>query len=881
VRRAGLFAVLVAIALVIVWRLHGPTSSREAVTAVHASAPPIDPRLALKTSSLGGRVTRASDGAPIADAFVAVRVETMEGSQPVIVRTNAEGEWRTLVATGNYAVAVSAVGFLPKREAVEVAEHQAATIPVVLDAGGSVLRGTVSDIGGGPIAGAMVFVDPSSVTTDVEGHYAIAVVDGPHQVGVSDEDYCSSREPFAISGADATVDVQLVPGASVRGDIVARDTHAAIPGATISIYQGFDRVGVQSADSDGHFAVRQLHAARMFISARAPGYASRGEDGFEVGIGETAGPVHLVLDHAFSISGLVMWKERGNRPASSVHVRAFSSGARSIDAWTTTRSDGTFTVDGITPGLYAIQISDSNGRLLDGTPIDVRDHDVVDQLYAIAHGVTVSGRIEPARYAEILLLGEHSKAEEVRSDGTFSFHGVLPGSYRARATTSDNHGGEAALEIGESDVANVVVRLDTSPRASVSGNVVDEDGAPVASAMVSVEDRLASTDADGRFTVTGLVPGKRMIAASRDVPMFGAKPTYVDAPSDNNVVTIDSRHSKISGRVLRADHQPAADTWVTATRIEAPDKSVAITSTLTAADGTFTLAPLSKGVYSIVARDKRDGARVEVARVLADATISIELDPLSSLSGHVTADGKPVEQFELRCGFGDLQQNVYSPEGAFHFEHVQPGYFTCTATTREGTAEASLTVGAAPAQLDLVLHSYGSVTGTLVNAFTGKPVAGLLAYTPAVPETYLARGPAVSDANGQFIVEHVVAGSGAIEISSSADPLSVSQSLIRYSVADGERADLGEIRVLPARHGRAGTFGMKTQNLEVIELTPNGPAALAGIRIGDDITAVEGVSIGTLTRQVLGAMLFDDVLTAGDTYHFELARGVTVALTAN
>ncbi|MEO8844371.1 MAG: carboxypeptidase regulatory-like domain-containing protein [Kofleriaceae bacterium] len=882
-RRAGLFAVLVAIALVIVWRLHGPSSAREAATVAHRAGTPTDPSLALKTSSLGGRVTRASDGAPIARAFISVRLEAMEHwSAPVVVRTNPDGEWRALVAAGSYAVAANAPGFIPKQsDPVEVAQNQASTVSLVLDAGGSVLRGTVTDIGGGPIVGATVFVDPASVTTDVDGHYAIAVVDGTHDLGVTDEDYCSTFEQFAISGADATVDVQLVPGASVRGDVIARDTHAAIPGATISIYQGDERKAEENADAEGHFVVHQLHTARMLISARAPGYASRGEQGFEVGPGETAGPIHLVLDHAFSISGLVMWKERGNQPASGMNVRAFSSGPRSIDAWTTTRSDGTFVIDGVTPGLYAIQIHDNDSRRLDGAPIEVRDHDVVDQLYAIARGVKVTGRLEPAGLGEIGLWGERSFGDEVHSDGTFSFRGVVPGSYRARATTSDNHEGELAVEVGESDVTNLIVKVDTSPRATVSGKVVDDEGAPVASAMVAVEDRLASTDATGHFSVTGLLPGKHLIAASRDRPMFGAHPSHVDAPSENNVVTIESRHSKISGRVLRADHEPAADTWVTATRIEAPDLSVAITSALTAADGTFTIAPLSKGVYSIVARDKRDGAKVEVARVAAGATISIELDPLSSLSGHVTSGGRPVDQYELRCGFGDLQQNIYSPEGAFHFEHVQPGYYLCKATTRGGTAEASLTIGAAPAQLELVVRAYGSVTGALVNAFTGKPVTGLLAFTDSVSESYLARGPAVSDASGQFIVERVPAGDGAIEISSSRDLWPGAQSLVRYSVADGERADLGEIRVLPARHGRAGTFGMKTQNLEVIELTPGGPAELAGIRKGDDITAVEGISIGTLPRQVLGALLFDDVLTAGDTYHFELARGVTVAVTAN
>ena len=879
-RRAGLFAVLVAIALVIVWRLHGTATSHEVATTAHV-APPIDPRVAMKTSSLGGRVTRASDGAPIAAAFISVTTDSDVG--PVIVRTNNEGSWMTLVAAGTYHVAANAPGYFPKvADSIVVTRAQASTVALALEAGGSVVRGTISDVGGGPIAGATVTVGSGSVTTNGDGRYAIAVTDGVQHVYVTDEDYCPDSGAVAVSGADAIFDLKLAPGASIRGDVIARDTHLPIPAATVSTCVDYNCEGRDTADEEGHFVVRQLRSGRQYVSARATGYVSLGEEAVEVGLGETAGPVHLVLDRAFSISGLVM---QSGHPAAGVLVRVYTYGARALDVTARTRDDGTYTLDGLRPGRYAIQIYQDHRLKLEGQPIEVRDRDVTDQLYAIARGVAVTGHVEPAGKVTLSLMSEQRgipiAASGVHDDGSFTLDDLLPGSYKLHATTADNHRGELSFDVGDSGLKDLVVNLDTSPRASISGKVVDEDGAPVASVIVAVDEQLAATDAAGRFTVAGLTPGKHSITASRDTPMFGANLKSIDAPSDNNVLTVESRHSSIRGRVLHANHEPATDTWVSATRIEAPDQSVSITSVLTAPDGTFTIAPISKGVYSIAARDARFGAKGEIKRVHAGDSISVELEALSTLSGRVTADGQPVEQYDLRCGYGDLRQRIAAPDGAYHFDHVRPGFYTCMATTRDGTAEATTTVGTEPATLDLELHAYGSVTGTLVNAFTGKPVAGLLVFTESVPDSYLARGPAISDADGHFVVERARAGEGYIDVSSSSDRWTRNQAVVRYSMADGQSVDVGEIRALPARHGRAGTFGMKTQSLEVVELTPSGPAELAGIRLGDDISAIEGVSTGTLARQLLGALFYDDVVTAGDTYHFELSRGVTIALTAN
>ena len=168
----------------------------------------------------------------------------------------------------------------------------------------------------------------------------------------------------------------------------------------------------------------------MFVSAHAPGYASRGETGIEVGPGETAGPIHVVVDRAFSINGLVVRKEN-TQPASGLTVHAFIGTARGADVSTTTRADGTFTIDGLMPGLYGIEIFDGDSLRLEGPPVEVRDRDVIDQLYAVARGVTIRGRVEPAGVMRVAVAGEEATT---KPDGAFAFHNLLPGTYNLSAS---------------------------------------------------------------------------------------------------------------------------------------------------------------------------------------------------------------------------------------------------------------------------------------------------------------------------------------------------------------------------------------------------------------------------------------------------------------
>jgi C-terminal processing protease CtpA/Prc len=103
-------------------------------------------------------------------------------------------------------------------------------------------------------------------------------------------------------------------------------------------------------------------------------------------------------------------------------------------------------------------------------------------------------------------------------------------------------------------------------------------------------------------------------------------------------------------------------------------------------------------------------------------------------------------------------------------------------------------------------------------------------------------------------------------------------------VTAGQRLDLGTIRVVPPRQGDAGTLGMATEidakGLTVSLVQPNGPAAQAGVVVGDRITAIDGQSVADITPDLAQKVLSSGLIGAGQQVVLELERGATVTLTA-
>jgi S1-C subfamily serine protease len=143
-------------------------------------------------------------------------------------------------------------------------------------------------------------------------------------------------------------------------------------------------------------------------------------------------------------------------------------------------------------------------------------------------------------------------------------------------------------------------------------------------------------------------------------------------------------------------------------------------------------------------------------------------------------------------------------------------------------------------------------------------------------------GPA-TDASGRFTIDHVGAGSGAVMLmakSSMEGPLATKP----YTVQAGQRLDLGVIKVVPPRQGDAGTLGMATEiqgdSLAVTLVQPGGPAAQAGIVVGDKIISIDGHSVAELTPATAQKVISSGTIGAGEQAGLGLERGQTVTVTA-
>ncbi len=143
--------------------------------------------------------------------------------------------------------------------------------------------------------------------------------------------------------------------------------------------------------------------------------------------------------------------------------------------------------------------------------------------------------------------------------------------------------------------------------------------------------------------------------------------------------------------------------------------------------------------------------------------------------------------------------------------------------------------------------------------------------------------PPTSDATGRFTVDQVAAGSGTVALMSKNGGMKPLGNRA-YVATEGQTVDVGTIKVVPPPSGDMGTLGMATEleatDLAVTIVQAGGPAAAAGIVVGDRITAVQGSTVADLTPPIAQQVLASGTIAAGQTVQLTLARGPTVAVTA-
>ncbi len=457
---------------------------------------------------------------------------------------------------------------------------------------------------------------------------------------------------------------------------------------------------------------------------------------------------------------------------------------------------------------------------------------------------------QPAGHATVILQTEHQGRDlrdETRADGRFRIEGVAPGPHTIGAKDGQRLSGQQPIVVGERDVDDVVLKIDLD--ASIAGTVVDLDGKPVAGVTVHFfcdtkrDSGTAVTGADGTFLVTSLAGGgdyRPWLSAEREGPS-GYRPP---AGQDWAPVSVPDGTSHITGvRFAIAVGELAIAGRVVRAGAPVPDVEIGADA------GSYTLRVGPMDHLIRVVRDIQAGAR----------DVTIELPAVGAIEG--TLDGfhgwPRVLATYQRAG----EQEYHPPlqarvaDGTFAFADVPIGSYVVTASdTSGGSATAEVTVAAdAVARVTLAPEPRARVDGVVLSWPGRQPISGMTCMWRIYGVAGRGGGAeSKSDAEGRFSIEMPAAQP--VHVSCMGPPWESS------TIKDAE---------VELAAGTSGSAEVLVYNLKPghrpfwfpgLQLDPSGRvgADLSGLRAGDRILAVDGISIANVGARAAMPMLLGD-----------------------
>jgi hypothetical protein len=301
------------------------------------------------------------------------------------------------------------------------------------------------------------------------------------------------------------------------------------------------------------------------------------------------------------------------------------------------------------------------------------------------------------------------------AEGRFTLEPLEPGWYTVRAGYAVE---SAPVRLAPGQALGL--RLAIEHGAQVAGRVTARDGSPVPRTRVSVGAAFTTTDAAGRYRLTGVPPGSISVMASEGT--HGTLNSQAEiAAGENHLDLMLPDPAVIRGRVLRPGGAPAAGATV----------AVRSVHTAAASDGSFRLRiPSGNGGETLTVR----------ATGLAPAEVAIHDQPglldlpaihlvlPGSIAGRIAGLHAPAgtritaESFLFTRELLSIEA-VADAAGRFRLPALAPGNWVVTATQNGRAVVANVTVApGAESAVDIAFPPTHQVSGWVVDA-SGRPAA--------------------------------------------------------------------------------------------------------------------------------------------------------------
>lgn len=602
--------------------------------------------------------------------------------------------------------------------------------------------------------------------------------------------------------------IVLSPGLKAGGFVRDRES-GSIPNATVELQPSVPSDALArlqalrdldpalsrkaATDGNGRFDLLNVAPGKFDLLVRAAGFAEARVPGIE--IPESRSPVDLgtvVLEGEAVVRGLV--RTSGGQPLEGVDVRVTTAeplpGAAQKAPDAVSDAAGGFEIRGQRPGSRLKLTAERPGYApaqVSGVAAPTEEPVVI----VLSPRGRISGRVldsdsRPIPRARVQALSPRTEvfggtvmqggtAVEARSyeDGTFLIDGVEPGPVELTGSGPEWQETSQHLQLAAGQNLDGI-ELVLQKAALLEGQVLGSDGSPVAGAEIGrylpprpgeirYEAPLAYSDAEGRYRIGGLPPGRLSLAARHGA--FGEAVRDIDLQSGDNALDFELKGGQtISGRVVDSASLPVggarvilhADAWAAGP----PDA-------VSEADGSFRFEGIPPGSYGLEAERQGEGrTRQRVAITVAEAPLGgivLELASTGSIRGRVLGlNVDEIAQVQVSAGWGAGAGTV-AYDGSYHLDDLAPGVWQVVAELpRTGRrAEGQVTLEPeSDAELDLDFGDGLTLHGRLRK--NGRSFAGATvtlngsSSLPASTET----GP-----EGRFELRGIKPGSYRLEVS--------------------------------------------------------------------------------------------------------------------
>jgi hypothetical protein len=781
---------------------------------------------------------------------------------------------------------------------------------------------------------------PTWVRSGVDGGFAAEVEEGEIVVMADAEGRARGQLSAHAPSARLSL-VLLAGGALEGRVVAegADGTLEPVPSAVVSLTSAHDADGVDRptrgtrSAADGSFRVERLVPGLWDVSAEVLGAAGTAGRPLRVLAGDTARNVVVTVRAAHVVEARLALKDAaGESPCRGGTIDL-------EDPRTTERAAGTAGADGVVvlravaSGSYDVSVSCPAGGRLEGEKLVVAG-DVHGLVYRAPRGLALRGVVVddvgvPVAYASVDAHrtdgGEDAASAETDDRGRFTMVGLSAGAWAVNAR-SEHH-----LERDDPQSVKVLeaapapeVRVTLGRGGAVEGTLVDVSGAPVAGVEVEVStvdvgrSARATTRDDGTFHVEGLADGEHAILARLEndtlrgadgVAALRGSVMTVKGTTARVKLVAERMSGEVHGRVVDGAGAPLEGVLVDAHRVEATEgeESVLVRGPVRAkrattdADGRFRLAGLPTGVFDVRA-SRPGGFDVVAPRVASGAEVTLKLGAGGVLRGRVSlGSGAPLRRFrvQLYAGTGEFARSasIDAIDGAFALEDLHDGAYRVEIEAAEGAARAEVAIASGAGDVALVLHELATVRGRVAWFDDGKPVVGadVEVNLHDVGEGGASMGRyAKTDAAGGFELVRVEIGALDLRVRAPLDGRDVA--IEPVATTAGGVVDLGALRAARSRlregdeagwlgltamprevgEGSAG-HGWSAGQLEIGEVEPGGPAALAGLLAKQEIVEIDGFDVRGAHMPLFHTL---SEVPAGTRVRFVLADGRSVDVTA-